>query len=152
MKFKIDKQEYEAFLQTLPVDIRQECFTWLISRFDVPKALFLIHKHNLEVGEIGVEAWAKGLGMAGELELREGKTSWKINMLTGVTDDDAVKPHINPDIPVVIVEHTWGRGKQKESGPLLIDGNHRLRKAFLEKREKIKAYYLPKELTKLVYL
>lgn len=145
-QMKIDKDEFEAFRLTLPEDIRNECFSWLRTCYCVPTALFIAHKQELELGTLNVKTWCKALGMDGD------RNDEAFNMLTGVADKDAMQPNINPEIPVVIVEHTFRSGRKMESTTLVIDGNKRLRKAFLEGTEKVKGYFLPKKLSKLCLL
>lgn len=144
----INATELEAFKQTLPAEIRGEYFKWLITCYGVAEALFLITRKKIEPRDISVHEWCKALGMAGELN----KSDMCFNLLTGVNDNAALHPKINPDIPIIVVEHTWGRGKKKESSTLVIDGNKRLRRAFLDGRNTIKAYYLPEPLAKLCIL
>jgi len=144
----INATELEAFKQTLPPGIREEYFKWLITAYSVPRALFLVQREKIESRDLNVDEWCKALGMAGELNTSE----MCFNLLTGVNDNEAMKPNINPDIPIVVVVHTWGRGKKKESSTLVIDGNKRLRRAFLAGRKTIKAYCLPEALAKLCIL
>lgn len=148
---KINKAELEAFRLTLPEGIQKEYFSWLITCYCVPTALFIINKMKLEPGNVNVKEWAKVLGMDGPLS-EETDGSFRINILTGVQDKDAMRDMINPDIPIIVVEHEFGRGKKKETSTLVIDGNKRLRKAFLTGREQIKGYFIPKKLAKLCIL
>lgn len=147
----IDQKEFEEFCLTLPEDIRNEYFQWLITAYSVPRALFLIKKHEIKVGSIDVVEWCKALGMAGERQKKDDNVL-RINLLTGVKDDEAMQDNINPDYPIIIVEHTFGKGKKKESSTLVIDGNKRLRKAYLNGLTKLKAYFLPEKLAKKIKL
>ena len=81
----------------------------------------------------------------------EQQDSMKINLLTGVDDVSAMLPSVNPDIPVIIAEHTYREKgtNQQDTVPILIDGNKRLRKALLTGRDKLRAYYLEAPLAKL---
>lgn len=136
---KIDEKEFEEFKLSLPKDIQEECFQWLNSAYDVPKALFIIHKKSLPQEDIDVKTYAKAFGMAGTNQV--GKMS--INILTGVQDVDALKENIKPmEYPIIFVKHEFGKGKNKDYSNIIIDGNKRLRKAFLEGIEKIKCYYI----------
>ena len=147
---KIDMAEYEEFRKTLPEDIQNEVFKWIGSYYDVARALYLIKREKLEVNSIKVMDWAKAFGMAGPLQDESDKVMY-INIMTGVKDSEAMKENIKPEgYPIIIVEHEFGKGKKKEMTNLVIDGNKRLRKAFLTNMEKIGAYYLPVKLAKLV--
>lgn len=141
---KINEQELDEFKKTLPEDIREERYRFFTNVYNVAKALFLIKKQNLKLGQIDVRKWCEVMGMAGE------RNDDEIHLLNGVNDADAMKDNINPSVPVVICEHTFGRGKKKEFVTIIIDGNKRLRKAFLTGHEKIPAYYLPEKLAKLI--
>ena len=144
---KVTKAELEAFKLTLPEGIRKEFFRWLVTDYCVPTALFLIKQKALELGNVDVALWSKSMGMAGP----QSTNPMSFHLLNGVNDVEAMKENINPDIPIIIVEHPFKeKGKRvKSSCSLIIDGNKRLRKAFLQQREKVQAYYLPKELAKL---
>lgn len=146
MKVKVDKQAFEAFRATLPDDIKNERFHWLITDYSVPMALFLIKTKALELGKVNVKKWCEAMGMAGER--KTGNLSF--HMLNGVNDDEAMADNIKPsEFPLIVVEHTFkGKGRKLESCSLIIDGNKRLRKAFLTGLEEVTAYYLPKELAK----
>lgn len=146
MKFDFTSPEYNAFVATLPEDIRQEYFQHLGTTYCVPEALFIISKLNLETSDINVEEWAKGLGMAGKRK----SGIYAVNLLTGVADDDVFKDNINPSVPLIIVEHSFKDGRKKVTTALLIDGNKRLRRAFLEGTKELKGYYLPERLAKLI--
>lgn len=146
---KIDKGELEKFRLTLPEGIQREQFHWLITRYCVATALFIIKQAELTPNNIIVKDWATALGMAGPQQ-EEG--SFSFNLFTGVTDTEALRDMVNPDIPLIIVEHTFKAKRKTEMSTLVIDGNKRLRKAFLQGRENVKAYYLPKHLAKLCIL
>lgn len=143
---KINQAELDAFKLTLPESIREEYFKWLITCYDIAKALFIIQRESLPKGEINVKVWAEATGLAGE-PIDDDKV---IRLFNGVEDRKAMLPHIDTTIPIIIVEHVWGKGKKKETSTLIIDGNHRLRKAFLTKQETIGAYYIKKDLSKYV--
>lgn len=142
---KINEQRFQEFKLTLPEEIRDEVFCWLHSYYSVSKALFIIKEQNLEAGNLNVADWCKSLGMDGQ------RNDNAIHLLNGVQDKDVIQEHIKPkEYPVIIVQHTWGRGKKKDSSTLVIDGNKRLRRAFLDGIETVKGYFLPEHLAKLV--
>jgi len=143
---KIDQKALEEFRKTLPIDIQDEVFSWLRTTYSVVAALFIIQKEGIDLSTINVELWCKALGMSGP---RKPDTELAFSLFNGVCDKDAMQPKINPDIPVILVEHSYKVGKKTETTPLIIDGNKRLRKACIEGRETLRAYYLPKNLAKL---
>lgn len=143
---KIDQKALEEFRKTLPADIQHEVFNWLVTRYSIATALFLIKQEGIDLGNVDVKQWCEALGMSGP---RKPDTELSFSLFNGVCDKDAMQPNINPDIPLILAEHSYKNGRKMETTPLLIDGNKRLRKAFIEGREKLKAYYLPKKLAKL---
>lgn len=145
-KPRIDEREFEEFRQTLPVHLQHESFRWLISRYDIPKALYLIKTLSIQPTSIDVGKWSEALGMAGE------RNDEAIHVFNGVSDKDVFGHLIDLAYPVIVVEHVWKNGRKKEKTLLLIDGNKRLRRAFLEGEEKLKAYFLPESLSKLIKL
>ncbi len=141
---------YTAFKLTMPEDIREECFNWLNTTYSVMGALYLISRDALSCEEIDVVKWATPYGLAREPDALNS-TSFTISFFNGVIDKDALKDSIDPEkYPIVLANHTWGRGKKRENTTLIIDGNHRLRKAFLKGMKTIRAYYLPEEYSKLI--
>jgi hypothetical protein len=93
---------------------------------------------------INVVAWAKALSMDGPQNLEP----LSFNMLTGVSDVDALKPNIEFTHPIIIAEHTWKSKGKHELSTIVIDGNHRLRKAFLQNIPSLEAYVLEKKYLK----
>lgn len=150
---KIDQVELDAFKKTLPGDIDKEYFRWITVGFCIPSALFLIKKHNIEAQTLDVKTWCEAMGLSGPREYKDDG-AFTIRILNGVVDDDAMEDKINPDIPIIVAEHVWKNNKTKknEITTLVIDGNKRLRKAFLTGREKVPVYFIPKKLCKLIYI
>jgi hypothetical protein len=66
-----------------------------------------------------------------------------------VSDVDALKSNIDPTIPLIIAEHRFKAKGKNETVTLLIDGNKRLRKAFLQKIETVTGYFLPFKLANI---
>ena len=145
---KIDPAELEAFRLTLPEGERHERFEWLTAVYDVVAARFVICKHNLTSRKINVKTWAEAFGMGGP----EHTDRLSFNLLTGVSDHKALEERIDPSIPIILIEHTFKAKRKTESTTLILDGNHRLRKALLKGQLEIEAFYLPKELSKLTKL
>lgn len=142
----IDPQELEQFRLTLPEDLRREYFRWLNTAYPIAEALFLIKKCNLQPQAIDAIAWARAYGLAGPK--RNGDLDF--NIFNGVSDKDALQPNINPNIPIILVNHSYKKGRERKNVILCMDGNKRLRKAILEGRAEIKAYYLEEKLAKLI--
>lgn len=145
---KINPQELEAFRAALPETERHEQFDWLRNTYDVVIARFIIQQQSLATKKVNVKAWAEAFGMSGP----ENQDKLSFNILTGVSDEKALADHINPTIPIIIIEHVFKSGRKNQSSHIILDGNHRLRKAFLKGLPDIEAYYLPKELSKLTKL
>ena len=143
----IDSTKFAAFLETLPEHLRHESFEWGGNRYDIAKALFLVQECGIKKTWLDVKKWSKALDM----DSPEQQDSMKINFLTGVDDVSAMLPSVNPDIPVIIAEHTYREKEtnQQDTVPILIDGNKRLRKAFLTGIDKLKVYRLEAKLAKL---
>ena len=146
----INSAKFAAFLETLPEHLQHECFEGCGDRYDIAKALFLVQQFKLKIKWLDVKKWCKALDMDGP----EQQDSMKINLLTGVDDVSAMLPSVNPDIPVIIAEHTYREKgtNQQDAVPILIDGNKRLRKAFLTGIDKPKVYRLEAKLAKLAKL
>jgi hypothetical protein len=141
---------YTAFKLTMPESLREECFRWLDTHYSIMGALYLISRDALLAEEIDVVKWATPYGLSREPE-DPNATSFTISLFNGVMDKDALKDTIDPEkYPIILANHTWGRGKKRENTTLIIDGNHRLRKAFLKGMKTIRAYYLPEEYSKLI--
>ncbi len=136
--------DYFEFRSTLPRGIQNEFFQFINHEYNISKALFLIKQTKIETGNINVADWAKAHCLDGEYNENV------IRIFNGVMDKEAMEEKINPDYPIIIAEHEFGKGKKKEISTLIIDGNKRLRKAYLNKIENMKAYYLPVKLSKLV--
>lgn len=139
---KIDQKALEEFRQTLPADIQYEVFNWLFARYSIATALFLIKQKRIALETVVVKEWCEALGLVGPYKPDNNSYC----LFNGVCDKEVMQPNINPDIPLIMVEHSYKKGLKMETIPLLIDGNKRLRKAFIEGREKLNAFYLPKNL------
>lgn len=120
-----EQRAYEAFLLTLPVELRDKKVVHLRTVYDIPKALYIARVEKLRPDTIHVQGWCKALCLDG-----------KLNGYDAVS----MAPHIDPDIPLIMVE--------RNKLPLLLDGLKRLRKAFLLGKERIKVYYFPPNLSK----
>lgn len=144
-----DKEAYEVFRQSLPVDCQNEEYIHLQYAFNVPLALFL--SKELPLQSVHVESWAKARGLNGPEQIGDNR-KWPLSILCGVSDDEAADSKINTKIPILFVMHSYrDRATRKNvEYALLIDGNKRLRKAFLQKQLELKARLLPAKLAKLV--
>ena len=137
----INEAELEVFRQTIPEDARQERFEYLRLRIDIIRAKFLIQRDQLETQHISVTRWAQALGMAGEYN------KGSLNSLTGVMDERAIAEHIDISQPLIICLYKPKPKLPEQS--ILADGNHRLRKAFLNKVERLPVYVMPPMYQKL---
>jgi len=144
---RILKEELEAFRKSLPEDVQHETYRFLNVHYCVVSALFMVQKLKLKTRSIDVAKWCEGLGMAGP---RDDKA---VRLFNGVNDKDVMEAHINPQIPLIIVEHTWkDRSNKTQMAHLVIDGNKRLRRAFLDGLTKVEAYVLDKRVAKELLL
>lgn len=132
----------EEFRESLPEERRHEKFSLFHFGFDIVKAQFLIQKKKLPVIRLDVREWAQGLGLAGE------RKDEAISIMTGVCDSNVFRDVIDYSVPIIVAQFKPRRGSEVVTW--LIDGNHRLRRAFLEKAEDIPAYLLDEKLTKLI--
>lgn len=138
-KFVFDEAAYQAFRLTIPTPVEGEFFVWGQYEYDIGKALFVITTLSLPLMSLSVKGWAKQLGMDGPKD----EIGYSFHILNGITDKDALAPHIDYSIPIIFAEHAWG-SRNRNVSPLLIDGNKRLRKAFLEGVENISGFLIPK--------
>lgn len=145
---RIDQNELFAFRLALPEHFRDEIFQFLSSRYDVTKALYLAHKLKLKERDIDVKDWAKSLGLDGPKD----ESGTKVSFIAGISDSDALSPGVDVKRPVILVYHFWKEKGKEVCGGLIIDGNKRLRRAFLEGLEVIPGYVLPKWASKMVRL
>lgn len=108
--------------------------------YDIDKALRIITADpNRDTTPLDVAHWAKSLSV--EKSLAEYMAEGRIPLLRGELDEEYARTRADLTIPVIV-----GDLRLKEDGGdpgfMLIDGTHRLRRAFLEGRESIDAYVL----------
>ena len=137
---RFDNKACRAFIDSLPEDDQDECFEFFEHRFCIPVAKFLISRGLATMTFIPVKTWAERLG------LNHGFNPGVISILTGVDDYNLLWSDFDTTVPVIILEVAQSAWYH----PLLIDGNHRLRKAFLLEQERLPAYLIPQEYQKLI--
>lgn len=115
--------------------------------YDIDKALKIIASTpGRATHPITVSEFARTLGL--EKTLDEYRAQGQIPMLRGDVDEEYARTQADLTIPVII-----GDLRQRDEGTpayMLIDGTHRLRRAFLEGREHLDAYVLTLAETKKI--
>lgn len=134
----VDPQQLEDFRAKLPAHLQQEYFQFMHVRFDIVVARFLIQSHQIPLHKISVPAWCEALGMTAP----RGNHQFLYN---GVTDEQALAGNIILTYPLILLEYQY---QPNTTGLLLIDGNKRLRKAFLTDIPELDAHILPQEFQK----
>ena len=141
-KQKTENPLKKDFIDNLPSDIKDEQYWFVGHSFSIPEALWILNEKNRETVDLNVEEWAKALGLDDPIDSKIMRMR-----LVSVDDSEAMSEKVNPDIPAIVANFV---GRAKENMTLLIDGNKRLRKAFLTGRKTIKAYVLTIDETKKV--
>jgi len=133
----------EAFKATLSAHQRREAYATTGAIYDVAKAryLFSINQHpDVRVSKECVDDLCKLMNMDyPALDVVDNLPA--VHALTGV--DDNYARDLKNDAPLLLVMHT---NKDGRTEPLIIDGNHRLRHAFLHSRDFISVECLCAEL------
>lgn len=117
----------------------RQYFTFGPFVFDVDKALKIIATTpDRPTRPVSVTQWAKAIGVEKTLaEYHEGGT---LPLLRGEIDEDYARTRADLSIPVIFADISVKKGD--EPNYMLIDGTHRLRRAFLEGVEQLDAYVL----------
>lgn len=139
---KINADELEAFRLTLPEYKRDEKFQFGRTLFDVVLARFLIRQLGIGHGMLDVKAWCKHLGMDREFNPVAKSPTY------GVCDLDVLWDDVDTTEPIIVLSIEAKRGRQFEW--VIIDGNHRLRKAYLLDMPRIACYLILGEYRKLI--
>lgn len=125
----IDQVQLAAFRQNLPESQRNETFRYFMVRWDIVKARYLIQKRNTPPDVLLVAITAHTYG------LDTPRDSDKAVYAVHVDEMRAMSEEIDTNIPVILALIQGDEGE--ESKPILIDGLHRLYKAFREGKETI---------------
>jgi len=124
----------EAYRQTLPESQRHETFRFLMVQWDIVKARFLIQQSNKRLDTLRVRDAARAYGL---------DTSQSIDSWAHVDETRAMSDEIDTIIPVILALIQGDEGTRPK--PILIDGLHRLYKAYREGKETIPCYALTSE-------
>lgn len=116
--------------------------------YDIDKALRIIAAGTPRmVTSIPVADWARSLGV--DKTMDEHRASGRIPLLRGEVDEEYARTRADLSIPVIVGDL---RLKDDDDDPMymLLDGTHRLRRAFLEGHEHLDAYLLTQKETKRI--
>lgn len=139
-------KDLESFRLTLPEYRRHETSVYCFRSWDVVKALYLIQKLNLDPSTLDVESAAEALG----INQPKGKDC---NSIFCYINNNHLKKHydtIDLTNPVILVHYSIGKGKSKEIVKTLLDGRHRLRKAYLEEVRSLPYFIINETNEKLI--
>ena len=140
----INEDDLAEFTATLPEHVRKEHYRWLNTTYSIPKALYLAK--DLELGSVDVKVWAKSLAI--DMPLRSGP--FPMSILSHADDTKALSDAVKLGPPLIILVHSFLYEGKTETATILIDGHHRLRRAFLEGVLKLDAILIPAELAEKV--
>ncbi len=130
----IDQQQLEAFRQSLPEGKRYEIFRFFVARWDIVRARYLIQRSGRAPDVLQVASAAKAYGLTTP-QTRESPVS--------IDEQRAMSEHIDTDVPVILALLQGDEGTQPK--PILIDGLHRLYKAYREEKITIPCFVLSSE-------
>ena len=130
MKCEIDFARFGAFRASLPEDERSETFRFLMVRWDIVKARYIIEQIRKPVNTLQVAGAARAYG----LDRPQSEESAAM-----VDEKRAMSTAIDTSVPVILVLLAGA------SSPILIDGLHRLYKAYREGKKTIPCYALTSE-------
>lgn len=124
-----------------------QCFTFGPFVFNVDKALKIIAKNpDRPTHPVSVAQWARAIGV--EKTMEEYHAGGTLPLLRGQVDEEYARNEADLSIPVIFADIR--SKKEEEPNYMLIDGTHRLRRAFLEGREHLDAYVLDFEETRSI--
>src|SRR5260370_41777926 len=130
----IDQVQLAPVRQSLPVSHTNESFRYFMVRWDIVKARYLIQKRNTAPDVLLVAITAHTYG------LDTPRDSDKAVYAVYIDEARAMSEAIATTIPVILALIQGDEGEEPK--PLLIDGLHRLYKAFQEGKETIPCYAL----------
>ncbi|GCE32083.1 hypothetical protein KDA_75670 [Dictyobacter alpinus] len=126
----VDFTELGAFREGLPESERFETFRFFVARWDIVKARYIIQKANKPVGSLRVASAARVYG----LDRPQTEES-----AVAVDETRGMSETIDTRVPVILAL------LKGASSPILIDGLHRLYKAYREGKETLPCYALTSE-------
>ncbi len=124
-------QGLEAYRQTLPESQRYETFRFFMVRWDIVRARYLIQQTNKRQDVLRVRDAAHAYGL---------DAPQTIDSAVRVDEQLAMSEAIDTNIPVILALIQGDEGAKPK--PILLDGLHRLYKAYREGRETIPCYAL----------
>ena len=130
--------QLDTFRMTLPEAQRHETFRFFMIHWDIVRARYLIQQTNKRLDVLPVRAAARAYG------LDKPQT---IDSAVRVNEQVAMSDAIDTNIPVILALIQGDEGTKPK--PILLDGLHRLYKAYREGRETIPCYALTPEEEKL---
>lgn len=128
---RINGQSLREFRDSVPAYRKGETYTLATREFDMIKAAWMaqaLDKETFSVEE--VNTWAKCYA----LDQPKGKQSQSLLSLVREVDFLAHYDKIDLERPIFVGRMLFGKGTDKVENTFLLDGAHRLRKAFLEQK------------------
>jgi hypothetical protein len=117
--------------------------------FDVDEALAIIEKSPREVSHVDIPTTARQLGLeqSDEERMAEIKKTGQgfVPILRGEVDEQYALTKADLDQPLIFVD--LAKGEDEEPAYMMIDGTHRVRRAFVEGVDFLEAYVLTREET-----
>lgn len=144
---EIDSSELEAFRQTLPDYRKNENYTLMGITWDVIRAMFLCSKKKRKLENVPVKDVVEGLSIYDSSEEDENtnepaKEGWQpVNIKLGspVNGKFALSDSCNLERPLLVAQFKLPSGK---ISPIVIDGMHRLWKAYKNGLKTLPCYVL----------
>ncbi|MGG6267090.1 hypothetical protein ACQ4M3_13065 [Leptolyngbya sp. AN03gr2] len=156
---KFHLSEYRKFEKTLPEHLQQQYYQFFGLTFSVPRALFVIQKFGLQPEDADqdrIELLAKNFGVS--YPQRTSDETAKRSLFDRNLNDDWIETLINtPEIteyplshdPIILIEATIGKGKEKRQTWFLTDGGHRLRYHYLTGKPSLKVHMIKEPFARL---
>lgn len=127
---RIDQQELEAFRASLPEIYQHETYRFLVWRWDIVRARYMLHKYPRATGNLVVADAARAYDLMkpiGQPEVLSDGTIRLHDSLMGIDAAFAMSDRIDLQQPVILgLIELPGRAAPT---PLLLDGLHRLYRA-----------------------
>ena len=128
----IDQMQLEAFRQNLPESHQFEMHRFFVARWDIVKARFIIQRTGKSIDRLPVLSAAKAYGF----DKPYTSEGW-----ARIDPQRAMSEEVDTNVPVILALIAREQEGQPPI-PLLIDGLHRLYKAYREQKTSIPCYAL----------